>query len=73
MPHIADRLKCLRKAKGLTQKDVALAVDKTERTYRRYEASEIEPSATTIVKLADFFDVSTDYLLGRTDNPRIYM
>ena len=70
MPIIADRFKKMRKDKSLTQKEVALAVNINERTYRRYEAGEIEPSATNINKLADFFDVSADYLLGRTDNPK---
>ena len=72
MSNVANRLKGLRKAKGLTQKDVALAIGKYERTYRRYEAGEIEPSASTIIKLADYFDISTDYLLCRTDNPKRY-
>ena len=70
MSNTPDRLKDLRKAKGLTQKDVSTAIGKYERTYRRYEAGEIEPSASTVIKLADFFDVSADYLLCRTDNPK---
>ncbi|MCL2828405.1 MAG: helix-turn-helix domain-containing protein [Oscillospiraceae bacterium] len=41
----------------------------TERSYQRYEA-ERNPNNETLIKLADFFDVSTDYLLGRSDNPR---
>jgi len=69
---MSDRLKELRKAKGLTQKDIAHAIEMHERTYRRHEAGETEPLATTIIKLADFFNISADYLLGRTDNSKMY-
>ena len=37
------------------------------RSYRRYEAGEREPDASTLVRMADFYDVTTDYLLGRSD------
>jgi len=70
MSSIANRLKDLRTAKALTQKQVVLAIGINERTYRRYELGEMGPSAVTIVKLADFFDISADYLLCRTDNPK---
>lgn len=60
-------LKQLREAKGVLQKDVAnfLGVDRT--TYVKYENGNSEPSNDTLVKLAQYFDVSVDYLLGRTD------
>ena len=67
MSTIADRLKELRKRCSLSQKQISIAVEINERTYRRYEAGDIEPSASNINKLADYFQVSTDYLLGRTD------
>lgn len=67
MPTIANRLKELRKQKSLTQKEVAISLEINERTYRRYEAGEIEPSASTINRLADFFSITSDYLLGRSD------
>lgn len=38
-----------------------------ERTYQRYENAEREPDATALLALADYFGVTTDYLLGRTD------
>lgn len=72
MSLIANRLKELRNSKELTQKDIAIAVGINERTYRRYEAGDMDPSATTIIKLSDFFDISADYLLGRTDNSKMY-
>lgn len=62
-----DRLKQLRAEKGLAQKDMAsfLKIDRT--TYVKYESGSSEPNFSTLSKLAEFFDVSVDYLLGRTD------
>ena len=70
MPTLADRLKELRKSKGLSQREVGEAIGVNERNYRRYEAGDSDPAATKVVKLADFFEVSADYLLGRSDNPQ---
>ena len=72
MPTIAERVRELRKSKRLSQRAVGEAIGITERNYRRYEAGEFEPSASNIVKLADLFNVSADYILGRSDNPRQY-
>lgn len=62
-----ERLKILRKEKGLYQKDVAnfLGVDRT--TYVKYETGASEPDTETLSKLADFFNVSLDYIIGRND------
>lgn len=64
-----ERLRNLRKHRSLTQKEIAafLGVDRT--TYVKYERGDSEPGYETIVKLADFFGVSTDFLLGRSDYP----
>lgn len=61
-----NRLKELRTSKGLLQKDMAahLGIDRT--TYVKYESEASEPSNDVLCMLADFFDVSVDYLLGRT-------
>lgn len=64
MASFSDRLKELRKAKGLTQRQMAETFDMTERNYQRLEATDT-PSNETLIKFADFFDVPTDYLLGR--------
>lgn len=58
-------LKQLRQSKGVLQKDVAsyLGVDRT--TYVKYERGDSEPNHDMLSKLADYFDVSIDYLLGR--------
>jgi len=63
-----EQLKILRKQKGLYQKDVAtfLGVDRT--TYVKYENGVSEPDNDTLVKLAELFNVSVDYLLGRETN-----
>ena len=68
MPIFSDRIKELRKAKKLTQKAVAQAVDMSERNYQDLEYGKFNPNHDNIIKLADFFEVSTDYLLGRTDH-----
>ena len=66
----ADRLKELRTKNKLTQKTIAKAVDMTERAYQDLEYGKYNPNHDNILKLADYFDVSTDYLLGRSNNPQ---
>jgi len=65
-----ERLKEARKAKGITQKTMAEYLDMTEQAYQKYEYAMREPNHEITVKIADILDVSVDYLLGRTDNPR---
>jgi len=67
MATFGERVKSLRQAKGLTQKQMADALNITERNYQRYEATN-SPSNANLLRMADFFDVSTDYLLGRSDD-----
>lgn len=64
-----DRLKQLRNEKKLSQQELADKLEINRSTYARYETSATQPDYETLQKLADFFDVSIDYLLGRTDNP----
>ena len=66
---LSERLKKIRTNNKKTQKNVSEYLGISERSYRRYELGENEPNNNTLIKLADYFDVSTDYLLGRTDNP----
>lgn len=63
------RLKILRKAKSLNQKDVAKTLGFSQQRYQFYESGRNEPDNVTLIKLADYFNVSTDYLLGNTDDP----
>lgn len=57
-------LKYLRALRGITQKEVSQAVGCSEVVYNRYENEEREPSVDMLIKLADFFEVTTDFLLG---------
>ena len=59
------RLRELREAKGLYQKDVAAAIGVDRTTYVKYERGTSEPSYNILSKLAEYFNVSVDYLLGR--------
>lgn len=62
---LKDTLKLLREQKNLTKKQVADAIEVTERAYITYEYGQRDVSTGTLQKLADFYGVTTDYLLGR--------
>lgn len=66
------RLRFLRKKKNMTQKDLADVFNLSESTIGMYERDEREPSFEFVRQLADFFNVTTDYLLGRTELPHGY-
>lgn len=68
-PAFAQRLKKLRQEKGITQQELADALNISRTTIGMYEINQREPDNATLVKLANYFDVSIDYLLGRTDDP----
>ena len=68
MTSFPDRLKELRNAKKLKQTDMASFLELNIRTYQDYEYGNVIPNAVMITKLADYFDVTTDYLLGRTNH-----
>lgn len=63
-----QRLKSLRLAKKLTQQNMADLLGITRQGYGKYESGQSEPDNETLQKFADFFDVSVDYLLGRTNH-----
>lgn len=65
----SERLKELRKNMGYTQKEIAEQIGTSQPSYQNWEKGSRKPSRETIQKLADFFNVSTDYLLGQTDIP----
>ena len=67
MEILAKRLRELRDEKKLSRKAVAKNLKVVERTYQRYEEDECEPTAPVLVQLADLYEVSVDYLLGRTN------
>lgn len=61
------RIRLLRKEKGMTQKEVAEGLDIGYRAYQCYEYDQRYPDVPGLVAIADFFDVSLDYLVGRSD------
>ena len=66
------RLRYLREDKDLSQQKIAEMLGIQQRTYSRYETGEREIPLESLCKLADFHEVSVDYLLGRTDTPTPY-
>lgn len=65
------RLKELRKERGISQQQLAMDLSINQNTISRYETGVYEADYETLIKIADYFYVSIDYLLERTDNPRI--
>lgn len=65
------RLKELRKEKNISQLKLALDLSMNQNTISRYETGEREADYKTLIKIADYFNVSIDYLLERTENPKI--
>lgn len=67
---IGQRLRTLREKTKLSQAKLVAAVGGVKQSaYARYELGEILPPYTVLIKFADYHDVSTDYILGRTENP----
>ena len=65
------RLRELRNSKGISQLKLAMVLNTTQNTISRYETGEREPGIKELIRLADYFQVSVDYLLERTDNPNM--
>lgn len=64
------RIRDLREDKDLTQKQMSEILSCSQRVYSNYERGEVDIPVSTLIKLADFHNVSIDYLVGRTDNPK---
>ncbi len=64
---LPERLLQLRKEASLTQKELAAKLNMNSVTYLHYEKGQREPSLDTLLDFADFFSVSVDYLIGKTD------
>ena len=65
----SEQLKELRNLRNLTQKQVYEAVGMSAIGYQRYEYGDREPAYKNLIALADYFDVSLDYLVGRSSSP----
>lgn len=62
-----NRIRALRKEKNMTQAELAKVLKVSDRTVGFYETGDRDPDTETLKKLADFFAVSVDYLLGRSE------
>ncbi|MBQ3203319.1 MAG: helix-turn-helix transcriptional regulator [Clostridia bacterium] len=69
MPY--KHLRDIREDRDIRQKDIAAVLNVSQNTYSQYETGVISLTAEVLVKLADYYGVSIDYLLDRTNNPYI--
>lgn len=69
MQILAKRLKELRVNRRIYQKEIAEYLGLSFRGYQDYETNQTEPKLKTLIAIADYYHVSVDYLLGRTDVP----
>lgn len=66
------RIRNLREDRDLTQSEMGKILSCSQRVYSNYERGDIDIPTNTLIKIADFHQVSVDYLLGRTDNSKLY-
>lgn len=66
---IKNRIKKLRIERKVTQRDIAEGIGVSPVSIQRFEYGTVRPSLDTLIALADYFDVSLDYLVGRSDDP----
>ena len=64
-----ERIRNLREDKDLTQTDMAKILSCSQRVYSNYERGDIDIPTIILIKIADFHNVSVDFLLNRTNNP----
>ncbi len=65
------RLKEIRQKRGITQLKLSMDLNMNQNTISRYETGERQAGYSELIALADYFDISIDYLLERTDNPKM--
>ncbi len=68
MDKFCNNLKYLRKSRSVTQQELADVLGISRQGYAKYENDLGEPDISTLIKLADYFDVSVDSMIGRTSN-----
>ncbi|MDR6884868.1 helix-turn-helix transcriptional regulator [Bacillus sp. 3255] len=66
---LGEKIRSLREKRSLKQEDLAEMIDKKRTDISSYEIGRTMPNAETLIKIADVFRVSVDYLLGRTEDP----
>lgn len=64
-------LRAIREDRDIKQKDIAKILSVSQNTYSQYETGVIALTAEILIKLSDYYNVSIDYLLDRTNNPEI--
>lgn len=69
MPHY-KRIRSLREDKDITQTEMGKILFCSQRVYSNYERGDIDIPTQTLIKIADYHNVSVDYILERTDNPK---
>jgi len=62
-----ENLKALRKEKGVSQQQLADVILMSQQSVNKYENHDVEPDIKTLIRIAEYFDVSLDYLVGRCD------
>lgn len=72
MENLAKRLKELREERRLYQKELAKILGLSFRGYQNYETNQSDPKLATLIAIADYYQVSIDYLVGRTDEPDLH-
>ena len=72
MANFAERIKELRRKSGMSQEALGKILSVRQDAISTYERGLNYPEVRNLIILADFFDVSTDYLLGRTDDPKVH-
>lgn len=70
---LKENIKDLRKKEGLTQKEISNKLNISLRTYTNYENGSVEPNLKILTNLADYFNVSVDYIIGHRQNNKIDM
>ena len=70
LKEVAERLRSLRESVKLSQVKMAEIVGVKQSSLNRYELNQASPTFETLTRYADYFDVSMDYIFGRTDNPQ---
>ena len=66
-----QNLRDIREDRDVKQKDIAAYLNVSQNTYSQYETGVISLTAEVLIKLADYYNVSIDFLLDRTDNPNM--
>ena len=69
---LSQRLRDCRKERNFTQREISIYCDITEKAYQNYELGTHEPKLSIIMRIAEFYKVSIDYLVGLTDDPTPY-